>query len=60
MLTSRLVSWQYHCLMLQENEKDREAVADKLVSAQAWLADLREQQKEFNVRDLLARGASSH
>lgn len=46
--------------MLQENEKDREAVADKLVSAQAWLADLREQQKEFNVRDLLARGASSH
>ncbi len=50
----------YHCLMLQENAEDREAVADKLASAQAWLADLRKQQKELNVkRDLLARGASS-
>jgi len=50
----------YHCLMLQEDAEDREAVADKLASAKAWLADLRKQQKELNVkRDLLAAGASS-
>jgi hypothetical protein len=46
--------------MLQEDAEDREAVADKLASAKAWLADLRKQQKELNVkRDLLAAGASS-
>jgi len=46
--------------MLQEDAEDREAVADKLASAKAWLAGLRKQQKELNVkRDLLAAGASS-
>ena len=46
--------------MLQEDAEDREAVADKLASAKAWLADLRKQQKVLTVeRDLLAAGASS-
>lgn len=46
--------------MLQEGAEDREVVANKLASAKAWLADLRKQQKQLDIkRDTLAIGATS-
>ncbi|KAL0024555.1 hypothetical protein WJX79_006315 [Trebouxia sp. C0005] len=52
---AELADLQQRLQAAQEGAEDREVVANKLASAKAWLADLRKQQKQLDIkRDTLA------